>query len=70
MTIAKITGQGLLAIAFSVALLWICLIVNAALSRQAYSERLHLLKELRRPDRNIPASTPLRSRPHVKMVAG
>ena len=48
MPIAKITGQGLLAIAFSVALLWACLIGERAQAQRAQLERARLMHEIER----------------------
>ena len=48
MPIAKITGQGLSAIALSVALLWACLIGERGLVRQADVKRAQALEEIRR----------------------
>ncbi len=67
MPIAKITGQGLAAIALSVALLWTCLlgermIVHHATARQA--QLLRELQQLQRNHRNEPVSVPAPTRPH------
>jgi hypothetical protein len=54
MPIVKITGQGLAAIAFSVALLWGFIIAENSLERQAYTERARVLRDvqfLQRHDR-------------------
>ena len=48
MPIAKITGQGLAAIALSVALLWACFIGERLMMRQAYEQRAQLIRELHR----------------------
>jgi hypothetical protein len=48
MPIAKITGQGLSAIALLVALLWACLIGERGLVRQAEVKRSQALEEIRR----------------------
>jgi hypothetical protein len=71
MPIAKITGQGLAAIALSVALLWTCLIgekviVRHAAARQAQSMRE--LHELRRSRHTQPVSTPTPSIPRPARV--
>jgi hypothetical protein len=46
MPIAKITGQGLAAMALSVALLWGCVIADSLLERRAFAERARVLHEL------------------------
>jgi hypothetical protein len=58
MPIARITGQGLIAIAFSVALLWGCLIGERLLTSQAYSERARVMHDIRRLHRSQPVSDP------------
>jgi hypothetical protein len=65
MPIAKITGQGLVAISISVGLLWGCLIGDRIMTRQAFRERVRVMHEIEifqhrfRPE---PASTPV---PHI-----
>ncbi len=66
MPIAKITGQGLAAIACSVALLWGFIIAQHTLERQAYTERDRVIREiqfLQRHDRpgGVADSAALRS---------
>ena len=46
MPIMKITGQGLSAIALSVALLWGCIISERVTARQAFAERAKVLREV------------------------
>jgi len=46
MPIAKITGQGLIAIACSVALLWGCLISERVMLHRAAAERVRVLREI------------------------
>ena len=61
MPIAKITGQGLAAIALSVALLWACFIGERLLVRQTLDQRAQLMRELhqmQRDHRTQPASAP------------
>jgi hypothetical protein len=61
MPIVKITGQGLSAIALSVALLWGCLISERVTARRALAERAKVLREISRMQhrqRTQPASTP------------
>lgn len=61
MPIAKITGQGLAAIAFSVALLWGCLITEQVTLKHSYQRRAAVMRELRRLqlfNRTQPAFTP------------
>jgi hypothetical protein len=72
MPIAKITGQGLAAIACSVGLLWGCLIVEHVARRSAVRERTRVVRELRRmqqgPSQPAPVSVPVpfvRHRLHV-----
>ena len=45
MPIIKITGQGLSAIALSVALLWGCIIGEGVTARRAFSERAKVLRD-------------------------
>jgi hypothetical protein len=62
MPIASITGQGLFVIACSVALLWICLIGEQVMRRNAESERVkvhHEIEQLRPKPRPTPVTTPL-----------
>jgi hypothetical protein len=68
MPIARITGQGLAAIALSVALLWSCLIgerlmVSHATARQ--SKLMRELQQLQRIHRTEPVSAPAPHIPHV-----
>ncbi|MBS1857848.1 MAG: hypothetical protein JST11_20940 [Acidobacteria bacterium] len=61
MPIAKITGQGLAAIALSVALLWGCLITEQVMLNHSYVRRAQVMRELRQLqllNRTQPASTP------------
>lgn len=61
MPVAKITGQGLSAIALSVALLWACLIGERGMVRQAEVQRAQALEGIRRLRRQVepqPVSTP------------
>jgi hypothetical protein len=51
MPIAKITGQGLAAIALSVALLWSCLIGERVMVRRASAERALVMRDLQRMQR-------------------
>jgi hypothetical protein len=72
MPIAKITGQGLAAIALSVALLWGCLIVERVAAWRAFSERAKVLSDLsrmQRRQRTQPVSAPLPFTPHRARVA-
>jgi hypothetical protein len=62
MPIAKITGQGLAAMALSVALLWGCVIAEGVLERRAFAERARVLQELQllqRSTRPEPVSVPI-----------
>jgi hypothetical protein len=71
MPIAKITGQGLAAIAGSVALLWICVIGEQIERRDAVHERERVVREvklLQHRMRSVPVSAPSpfqHHRPHV-----
>lgn len=47
MALAKITGQGLAAIAFLVALLWTCILGERLIVRHANAEAVHALQENR-----------------------
>jgi hypothetical protein len=74
MAIAKITGQGLMAIAFSVALLWICLIGERVMVHRAHLERQQLILEIERlqhRQRTEPVSAPARFiPPRTRTAAG
>ncbi len=74
MPIAKITGQGLAAMGFSVALLWGCVIGERALERQAWSERTQVLRDIRRWQRlrqQEPVSAPIPASPRkLSVTAG
>ena len=71
MPIAKITGQGLAAIALSVGLLWGCVIWERVERQNAIEERARVLREVRRglgPAHPVPVSDPhplVHRRPHV-----
>jgi hypothetical protein len=67
MPIAKITGQGLAAIALSVALLWGCLISEQVMLNHSYERRAEVMRQLRQLkllNRTQPASTPAPARSH------
>ena len=71
MPIVKITGQGLSAIALSVALLWGCWIEERALTRRAGAEQARVLRDLQQLQRTSPprpASAPLPLRRGVPRV--
>ena len=74
MPIIKITEQGLMAIAFSVALLWACLIGERAMVRQAQLERARVMRDFerfQRQQRTEPVAVPVRlRRPHAAISAG
>ncbi len=62
MAIAKITGQGLAAIALSVAVLWGCLITEQVTWNHSYERRAQVMREMRHLqllNRTQPASTPV-----------
>jgi hypothetical protein len=71
MPIAKITGQGLAAIACSVGLLWSAVIVGQVAQHKAFSERARIIREVRQlqlRQRQAPVSTPsvfAPRRPHL-----
>ena len=61
MPVAKITGQGLFAIACSVALLWGCLVGEQVMLRHATTERVKVFREmehLQHKPRPTPVSAP------------
>jgi hypothetical protein len=62
MPIAKITGQGLAAIALSVALLWACLVGERMTLNKAVVRRAQVMRELKRMQirhQTQPASIPV-----------
>lgn len=64
MPIAKITGQGLAAIALSTAALWCCLITERNVRHDAMVDRARILHDIERLQKgarpySIPASTPV-----------
>lgn len=70
MPVAKITGQGLAAIACSVGLLWSCVIAQRIAWQNASSERVRVIREVRQlqQQRTVPVSDPsplVRRRPHL-----
>jgi hypothetical protein len=72
MPIIKITGQGLSAIALSVALLWGCIVAERVTARRAFSERAKVLRDLsrmQRRQRTQPASAPSPFAPRRAHVA-
>jgi hypothetical protein len=72
MPIAKITGQGLGAIALSVGLLWGCLIGERVLRQRASADEIRSRQqiELLQRGRHQPVASPLPQRPHhVRSVA-
>ncbi len=59
MQLAKITEQGLAAIALSVALLWGCVLGEHAMMRQALRERAQVMRQVvRAPQRTQPVLAP------------
>ena len=67
MPFAKITGQGLAAIALSVALLWTCLIGERVIVHHASARQAQLIRELhqlQRSRRSVPVSVPAPAVPH------
>ncbi|SPE37863.1 conserved hypothetical protein [Candidatus Sulfopaludibacter sp. SbA3] len=73
MPIVKITGQGIAAIALSVALLWGCWITTRITMRQSLLERARVMRELERLQRKQqpqPVSTPHPHRISATVSAG
>jgi hypothetical protein len=74
MPIAKITGQGLAAVAASVALLWTCILADRAAEQMAVNERARVVREVQQMQQRLrpePASTPSPfSRHRLQMNAG
>jgi len=72
MPIAKITGQGLAAIALSVALLWACFIAERVTVRRARIEQAQVMRDLRDLQRQRrgtePAASPLPQVPRPERV--
>lgn len=67
MPIARITGQGLGAIAVAVGILWACFIGERVLFHQAYTQRAQVMRELQqmqRLRRLEPASAPVHHYSH------
>jgi hypothetical protein len=67
MPVARITGQGLTAIALSVALLWACFFAERSLVRDTDVKRAQALEQIRRLRRQVeqphPARTPVLREP-------
>jgi hypothetical protein len=59
MAVAKITGQGLAAIAVLVCLLWACLIAERLTVARAHSETARNLRALKRMRVAVPAIRPV-----------
>ena len=74
MPIAKITGQGLAAIALSVALLWACFIGERLLVRQTLKRQAQVMRELhlmQRDHRAEPVNSPSPHEPrHSRITVG
>ena len=69
MPIAKITGQGLAAIALSVALLWGCWLKEQALVQQDRAERARVLRDLQQLQHHtVPASEPSLDAPRAPRI--
>lgn len=71
MPVVKITGQGIAAIALSVALLWACWIATRITVERTLVERARVLRDLERMQhkrRPEPVSVPLRPRPYTTAV--
>jgi hypothetical protein len=72
MPIVKITGQGLSAIALSVALLWGCVIGERVAAQRAFFERAKVLRDvsrMQRKPRTRPVSSPFAPR-RARLAAG
>ena len=72
MPVAKITGQGLLAIALSVALLWGCLIGERVLLHRASEQRIqifHQIEYLQRVIHPMPSNSPFHSPVRHPLIA-
>ena len=74
MPIARITGQGLAAIAFAVALLWVCVIGEQRMEARAFVERARVLRDIERLQRQqrlepVSLPSPFRARP-ARVSAG
>ena len=69
MKLARISGEGLAAIALSVAALWGCLVLEQVTVRTARQERARIIYDLRKLQRRIqepvPASAPAPIRPRA-----
>ena len=62
MPIAKITGQGLVAIGCAVALLWMCLLAERVTMRRVCAERTEVMRSLEQSQRkrsSRPVSDPV-----------
>jgi hypothetical protein len=72
MPIVKITGQGLSAIALSVAILWGCWMQEQAVTRRDHAERARVLRDLQQLQRpQDPVSVPAPARPRsLRVTAG
>jgi hypothetical protein len=73
MPIAKITGQGLVAIACSVALLWGSFIGERIMVQRAAAERIVVMRNLQRMQRtrrSEPVSAPVHMPRPVRVTAG
>ena len=72
MPFARITGQGLAAIALVVAALWACLIGERLMMNNSFARQAQVMRELRQMQllrRAEPASTPLPRLPHRSPTA-
>lgn len=73
MPIAKITGQGLAAIALSVALLWSCFVGEHLILNRTYAQRAQVMRDLHQMQQRHntqPASTPMPVMPRVVTTVG
>jgi hypothetical protein len=66
MPVAKITRQGLVAIALAVGLLWGCVIAERVAQRRAWECRARVLRDMQklRLNREQPVSAPIPAPPH------
>jgi hypothetical protein len=73
MPIAKITGEGLAAIALSVGLLWSCFVGERLILNRSYAHRTQVMRDLRQMqlrNRTQPASTPMPVHPRSSTTVG
>lgn len=65
MPIAKITGQGLVAIALAVTVLWACFVGEQLILKRSHARQAQVIRNLRQMQllhRTVPASSPVPDR--------